>query len=215
MAEQRSTPEEKLLKLIEKEDNNESVIFKRKKNVFSIFSGFWFFIQRIISQFINGVRNGVKEPNLKVLNRLFLVASICLLSFSVMDFVINRPNVQDAYKEGKRAREDNKEGSILSKGRPFLHYLEMVQRRNIFSPIELKQEEEDPKVQEKQLQEMVSKWGLVGISFDNEPMAMIEDKAAKKTYFLKKGDNIGEFKIEGIYENKVVLSYEDNTVELI
>ncbi len=214
MAEQRSTPEEKLLKLIEKEDNNEAAIFKRKKNVFSIFSGFWFFINRIISQLINGVRNGIKEPNLKVLNRLFLVVSICLLSFSVIDFVLNRTNVEDVRKEGKYDKKDDKEVSVLYEKRPFLHYLEMVQRRNIFSPIELKQKE-DPKVQEKQLQKMASTLGLVGISLDNEPMAMIEDKTAVKTYFLKKGDKIGEFKIEDIYENKVVLSFEGNTVELI
>jgi len=214
MAEQRSTPEEKLLKLIEKEDNNEAVLFKRKKNVFSIFGDFWFFVKRIITQLITGVKIGVREPNLKVLNRFLLVVSICLLSFSVMDFVVNRPNVQDVYKEGKRVREDAKKDGVLSEKRPFFHYLEMVQRRNIFSPIELKQQEA-PRTQANQLENMAGALGLVGISLDNEPMAMIENKAEKKTYFLKKGDKIGEFKIEDIYENKVILSFEEKTVELI
>lgn len=218
MAEQRSTPEEKLLKLIEKEDNNEAVTFRRKRNIFLGFSGFWFSLNRIFGQALTGLRSGIKEPNLKILNKLFLIISICLLFFSVVDFVINRLNIENVTKRGKHTSEDYIELSVLSVKRPFLHYLEMVQRRNIFSPIALKRVE-DPQVQEKQLlemqlQKMASEFGLVGISLDDEPMTMIEDKTTNKTYFLKQGDKIGEFQIETIFENKVILRLKDTTVEL-
>jgi len=214
MAEQRSTPEEKLLKLIEKEDSNEAVTFKRKRNIFLGFSGFWFLLKATVTQWIARLKGGVKEPNLKVLNKLLLVISILLLGYSITGVFFDRPSMKEAYSRSKHTEENNNGRGLALEARPFLHYLEMAQRRNIFSPIALK-EVEDPEVQEEQLQEMASNLGLVGISLDSEPMAMIEDKKLNKTYFLKEGNKINEFKIEKIHENKVILSFEDKEVELM
>jgi hypothetical protein len=214
MAEQRSTPEEKLLKLIEKEDGNKTVIFKRKRNIFFIFSNFWFSLKKITGLRVGRLKGGIREPNLKVLNKFLFVISILLLGYSVMDFAFNRPDIKDAHEKSRHVREDGETGKLVSETRPFLHYLEMVRRRNIFSPIALKQVEK-PEVKKKQLQEMASDLGLVGISLDEEPMAMIEDKKKEKTFFLKKGDKIGVFEIEDILENKVILSFEGKKIELI
>jgi len=214
MAEQRSTPEEKLLKLIEKEDGNEAVIFKRKRSIFFIFSNFWFSLKKITGHGIGRLKGGAKEPNLKVLNKLLLVASILLLGYSIVDFALTRPNIKEAHKKSTHTREESGADSMVSEARPFLHYLEMVQRRNIFSPIALK-EVEKPEVKEKQLQEMSSDLSLVGISLDEEPVAMIENKKEEKTYFLKEGDKIGEFEIENIQENKVILNFKGKKIELI
>jgi len=214
MAEQRSTPEEKLLKLIEKEDGGKPVIFKRKRNIFFVFSNFWFPIKKIIGRRIGKLKVSAREPNLKALNKFLLVISILLLGYSVMDFALNRPDIREVRTKSRHVREEGEAGSMVSETRPFLHYLEMVQRRNIFSPIALKQVEK-PEVKEKQLQEMVSDLDLVGISLDDEPMAMIENKKEEKTFFLKKGDKIGEFEIEEIQENKVILNFKGNKIELI
>ena len=214
MAEQRSTPEEKLLKLIEKEDGNEPVLLKRKRKIFLGFNNFWFSIKKRISRGVGGLKSGIREPNLKILNKVLLVISICLLGFSVMDFVLNHPDIKDAYDQGNYVLPDSQTEGVISEKRPFLHYLEMVQRRNIFSPIELKQEEK-PEVQAEQLQKMASNFGLVGISWDEEPIAMIEDKTEKRTYFLRKGDKIKEFNIDDIFESKVILSFEGKIIELI
>ena len=131
-----------------------------------------------------------------------------------MDFVLNRSDIKEAYKKSRHVKESIEDGEPISEARPFLHYLEMVQRRNIFSPIALKQEEK-PEVGKEQLQEMASDLGLVGISLDGEAMAMIENTKENKTYFLKKGDKIGNFKIEDIQENKVILNFEGKKIELI
>ena len=96
-----------------------------------------------------------------------------------------------------------------------MHYLEMVRRRNIFSPIVLKEEEEKPKIQKAQLKDMAKDLNLVGISMDPEPVAMIEDRKEKKTYFLKKGDPIGKFTVEEITGATVILAYEGETIELM
>lgn len=214
MAEQRSTPEEKLLKLIEKEDGSETVRHRRRRNLFFGFNSLLFFLKRAAGNAVEALKKGVKEPNLKVLNKLLLVLSILLLGVSVTDFVFNRPDIERVYKKSRHIKHEEYEQEDISQRRPFLHYLEMVQRRNIFSPITLKREKK-PEIKQEQLQDMVSDYGLVGISFDDEPMAMIEDKTDNRTYFLHKGDSIGKFEIEDIQENKVILGFDGKKIELI
>jgi len=44
---------------------------------------------------------------------------------------------------------------------------------------------------------------------------MIEDKAAKKTYFLKQGDKIKGVVVKNIFKDKVVLEYGSETIEFL
>jgi hypothetical protein len=46
------------------------------------------------------------------------------------------------------------------------------------------------------------------------PQVMIENKEANETLFLKKGDIINKLTVEDIFQDRVVLSYEGETVEL-
>ena len=55
---------------------------------------------------------------------------------------------------------------------------------------------------------------LVGISWSNDPDAMIEDTKAKKTFFVKRGQMVGEFKVQAISRDKVILSYGQEEIEL-
>ena len=43
---------------------------------------------------------------------------------------------------------------------------------------------------------------------------MIEDKQSVKTFFVKRGQMIGPVKVEAIFKDKVVLSYEGEEIEL-
>ncbi len=96
-----------------------------------------------------------------------------------------------------------------------MHYLALAQRRNIFSPIELVKETDVVEEKKKALQDFLEDLSLVGISWDKEPQAMIESKEAEQTYFLKKGEFLNNLKIERIYRNKVILSYEGEEAELM
>jgi type II secretory pathway component PulC len=49
---------------------------------------------------------------------------------------------------------------------------------------------------------------LVGIISGENPQAVIEDKKAAKTYYLNKGQLLGEFQLEDIQEGKVILNYK-------
>ena len=217
MAKQRLTPEEQLLKLIEKGDGAETTKFRRRRKLFLNFSGLkglWRSLTRGISRPLTRLSNGLREPNLKALNKIFLIRSVILLGYSVVGFIFGRPDIKKVYEKSRLMKWKRSEPKMIFEARPFLHYLEMVNRRNIFSPIALK-ETEKIEVKKKQLQEMVKGLSLVGISWGKESVAMIEDIKAKKTYFLKKGMSINKFKIEDILKDRVILSFEAEKVELI
>jgi hypothetical protein len=55
---------------------------------------------------------------------------------------------------------------------------------------------------------------LVGIISGDNPQAIIEDKKVKKTYYLGKGQFIGEMQIEDIQEGKVIINYAGQKYEL-
>lgn len=218
MAEQRSSPEEQLLRLIEKEDDVQAPKYQRRRG-----GGFGLGSLKIFSlslgkkciQGIEKIKQGIRDPNLKVANKVCLVICVMLIGYSVVDFVYGKSDLERAYRNAKRyKRGSTPEYKAAMATRPFLHYLEMVRRRNIFAPIVF-QEEETPKVKKTELKDMSKDLSLVGISMDPAPVAMIEDKAEKKTYFLKKGDNIGKFTIEEITGTTVILKYEGETVELM
>ncbi len=218
MAEQQPTPEEQLLRLIEKEDDARTPQYRRRRGTLLGFGNIKIFILSIGKRITQGwqkLKAGVKEPNLKLLNKVFLVISVILLTYSIMDFVFGRPNLERAYKKAQRyQKQEEPEYQVASTARPFLHYLEMVRRRNIFSPIVL-QEEVQPVVKKTELKDMAKDLSLVGISMDPEPVAMIENKREKKTYFLRKGDIIDKFTVEEITGTTVILSYKGETIELL
>ncbi|MFZ5800582.1 MAG: type II secretion system protein N, partial [Candidatus Omnitrophota bacterium] len=55
---------------------------------------------------------------------------------------------------------------------------------------------------------------LVGVVMDAQPQAAIENKAENKTYFLEVGDMINGMKIDSISENRVILNYSGQRIEL-
>jgi len=217
MAKQGFTPEEQLLKLIEKGDEAETTKFGwRRKQFFNFgnLKGLWRFLTKSISRAVAKLSKGIREPNLKALNKIFFILSMILLGCSIVGFVFGRPNIKEVYEKSQLIEWKQSGKDVVSEARPFLHYLEMVNRRNIFSPIVLK-ETKKTEVKKEKLQEMVSELSLVGISWGKEPVAMIEDSVGKKTYFLKKGMRINKFKIEDILKDRVILSFDGEKIELI
>ena len=217
MAEQGLTPEEQLLKLIEKGNEGETVKIRRQKRFFLNFAGLKglkSFLGKRISLSLIKLKTSLKEPNLKVLSKIFFILSVLLLSYSIGSFIFDRPDMEKVYKNTRPAIEVRPLQKAAAKDRPFLHYQEMVRRRNIFSPITFK-EDEKPEIKKKQLQAIAQSLRLVGISWGREPIVMIENKNEKKTYFLKKGDSIDQFKVKTILEDRVILDYSGELIELM
>lgn len=64
------------------------------------------------------------------------------------------------------------------------------------------------------VQEVLARFKLVGISWSANPDAMIENSDEKKTYFVKRGQSLGDVKVEAIFKDKVVLSCQGQEAEL-
>jgi len=62
--------------------------------------------------------------------------------------------------------------------------------------------------------DLVKDINLVGIIAGDNPQAIIEDRKTQKTYYLDKGQFIGEFQLEDIQEGKIILNYNGQKFEL-
>jgi type II secretory pathway component PulC len=63
--------------------------------------------------------------------------------------------------------------------------------------------------------EAIQNLALVGISWSSNPDAIVEDKSQQRTYFVKRGQMVGEnVKVEAIFKDHVVVSFEDKEYEL-
>ena len=63
-------------------------------------------------------------------------------------------------------------------------------------------------------EEIIGGLNLLGIITGDNNQAIIEDKSLKKTFFLYKGDSMGELKVYDIKDNVVILDYKGEKIEL-
>ncbi len=63
-------------------------------------------------------------------------------------------------------------------------------------------------------EEILGNLNLLGIITGDNNQAIIEDKTLKKTFFLYKGDLLGELKVYDIKDSAVILEYKGEKIEL-
>ncbi len=95
--------------------------------------------------------------------------------------------------------------------KPYEFYLEGVRNHKIFDVATTSQI--STPVSAANL-DLIKDLSLVGIVSGDNPQAIIEDKKSQKTYYLMKGQFIGELQLEEIQEGKVILSYNGQRFEL-
>jgi len=203
----RETPEEKLLKIIEKHGEGEKYIktFSRRRkqqeflrNLYEIVTLKWLDKDKIL--------------NLHVLNLFLVGVSVILTIFLGYGFISQKAHLTDKYSKMIKPlpkEEYQREEEIL----PVPEVRDIIletKRRNIFT---LTPEAKKEEAQKRLKPFTVLK--LVGILWsEDNPQAMIEDSEDKKTYILNKGDQIDRWKIERITRDKVVLVDEEGEWEL-
>ena len=99
-----------------------------------------------------------------------------------------------------------------SSRKPYTYYAEDIEKRNIFGPSLYTETPSSPG--EPALKESVKDLNLLGIVSGKNPQAIIEDKKEGKTHFVNKGDAIGFLRVEEITEDKVILNYRGERVDL-
>jgi type II secretory pathway component PulC len=98
-------------------------------------------------------------------------------------------------------------------------YLQKVEVRDIFQMGYVKRKEVDFKKEEdanktSPLAELTKNLKLVGISWSDDPDAIIENPQLEKTYFVKKGYMIDDIKVYDIQKDRVILRYKGEEVEV-
>lgn len=225
MAKIGSTPEEQLLNLIEESKGFAGLDRKRKAalSVFGNVSKIWkaplFVYESIKRRFGRLKVEGKKDTSLKPVIRVLFMIAIVLTGYLVIDFIFESPDINHIYERISPAKDQLQE-DIEPAGRTFLSYLAMVQSRNIFSSlvIEGAQQvgiEEERKTIKQEIAQLSAGLRLAGISLSPKPQVMIENKETNETLFLKKGDAINKLTIQKIFADRVILSYQGETIELL
>jgi hypothetical protein len=142
---------------------------------------------------------------------LFYFASNLFLSIVNLH---KAPNAKFTIQAASLKAASFKESSLL---RAASYYLEKVRQRDIFKIGAAGRPAADERASREALSKIVElsqKLKLVGISWSDDPDAMIEDTKALRTFFIKRGQMIGDLKVQAIFKDKVILSYGTEEVEL-
>jgi len=160
----------------------------------------------------------------KSVNRiLFLCACVFTLYFLVSTTTaliqLNRPPDLDVPASGDGASVNLMERVFLKKA--VSYYLEKIGGRDIFRMGTVQKAttgadgaQTGMKVTSAKILDATESLKLVGISWSANPDAIIEDTKETKTFFVKTGQKIGDVKIQAIFKDKVILSYEGEETEL-
>ena len=227
MVQERSvTPEKQLLKLIEAKPGDLPAASKAraiKRKGLSFFSpGAW--LGRV-SFFKARYKQKIKVSQLfrfdiKIFNRALLGVASMLLVYFVIDVSASVISLRDMPILDYQPQETPK--AILQESTDLLKfeasYLSKIRQRDIFkmgiAPVGKKDIGADLKPATSAIVDATAHLRLVGISWSESPDVLIEDTRALRTFFVKRGQSIDHVKIEAIFRDKVVLSYEGEEVEL-
>ena len=124
------------------------------------------------------------------------------------------------FKVDQNAMTRNRKSEIIMPSVPRLSvYLAGVSQRNIFQPFEPADVKTATNAVEKNghITQKAATLRLVGVSWldtVDSASVMIEDTEKKVTYFLKKGEKLGDIFVKTIYADSAVLGYENEEMTI-
>jgi hypothetical protein len=226
MAQERPlTPEKQLLRLIEDQKTNTAGIQRLeaiKHRSLSLFSfGAWLgrfsFLKEAFKKWFHGTRP--HQLDIKLINKVLALFIFILVIYFISNLFSSLINLKKTpYLEFKPQEgtglASTQEPSFLKKAASY--YFEKIRERDIFKMGAKKTTAQatSPKGPSSRIIEATQHLKLVGISWSNDPDAMIEDTKALRTFFVKRGQMIGEVKVQAIFKDKVVLAFGGEEIEL-
>jgi len=146
----------------------------------------------------------------KVVKFIFSV-SLFYLIISLVHPIFASNKIKLPKIEAKEKTIVKKEESKLQPAiKPFDFYSLGIKERKIFSSAALDLEKPIGTASA----DLIKDINLVGIVSGEEPQAIIEDKKAQKTYYLRKGQFMGQLQLADIVDGKIILNYEGQMYEL-
>jgi len=203
-----TSPEEKLLKFI------------RKKNPAAV-KGEAALNQPGVGGVSAAGRLGDSLGIFKAVDKVLIAAIIVLLGYLLYNFKFGKQETVTISLEETTSSSETVAPVIPTavEPQPFSYYAEKMGGRNIFdsapgqtvTPDQLPLEVMAPQP----LPDITTKLKIVGIVLDKNAEVILEDLEEQKTYFLRKGDRIRDAVVQEIEEGKVILIYNNQTIELV
>ena len=220
------TPEKQLLNLIEnpkaKNASPLGLSGVRQHGLSLLSLGAWLgrasFSRELFKKWLKDLKR--RQLDVKALNKALSVSVAALAIYFTGNSAIGIVNTKKlpVFKfelSGKESGDVFQEGSFLKAAS---YYLEKVRQRDIFQLGPKKTEDSKEEAAEigpsGEILEATQHLRLVGISWSNDPDAMLEDTKALKTFFVKRGQMLGDVRVQAIFKDKVVLSYRGEETEL-
>ncbi|MBN1405843.1 MAG: hypothetical protein JW946_04920 [Candidatus Omnitrophica bacterium] len=229
MAQDRSVnPEKQLLKLIEDSKSAGGAGFQKqaiKRQSLSFISflawrGRFSFSKDLAKKWAAILLPRILD--IRTVNRaliFFIVVSVVYFIINTYSCMISMNNISLSNFKAEAAAE--KFTSVAEQPgvkKPASFYAETIKQKNIFKmgarPVSSVSKQETFRGPSPRVIEATQHLRLAGISWSRDPDAMIEDTKAARTYFVKKGEMIGEIKVEGIFKDKVILGFGGEEVEI-
>jgi hypothetical protein len=210
MPDQGMTPEEKLLRIIESPGEAARHSPRARLNVQagSLFLKAWFSHQ-------SGELK--KTLSLRVFNQAVMTLCGVMTVYLVIDFFMGMPSVTFVQRLERAAKKANI-GNISVEGlSPLSVYVREIGRNNIFSlPESGAPSPAAARVTavSDTLKTIVQSFRVVGIIWADVPQVIIEDTKEGRTYFLNRGNKLKDVRIKEILRDRVVLSYDNQEIEL-
>ncbi|MCK4519859.1 MAG: hypothetical protein KAT96_01675 [Candidatus Omnitrophica bacterium] len=222
VSERKPAPEKQLLNLIERPEPSNIQQTAIKRAGFSLFSwgtlkGRYSFFKKNIEVFLSFKR----EPlDIKRINEVLYFSVFILAVYFTTSFTISALNLEKRSTLNLKIKVA-KQGAILTASsslKKLSYYLEKARVRDIFNPLLTVKESGETTGEKRRpalkITEAARNLKLVGISWRDDPDVLIKDTKLNKVYILKKGEMIGKVKIETVFKDKVVLSYEGEELTL-
>ncbi|OGX44957.1 MAG: hypothetical protein A3G38_01770 [Omnitrophica WOR_2 bacterium RIFCSPLOWO2_12_FULL_51_8] len=98
--------------------------------------------------------------------------------------------------------------------RPLDYYLQQIRGRQIFANELARQQQTEARPASAAGADLIKDINLVGIISGDPSQVAIEDIKSRRTYYLTKGQSVGELTIDEIKEGKVIIDYKGQKFEL-
>lgn len=103
----------------------------------------------------------------------------------------------------------------LFSSKPFSYYQSAFSAKSIFAAPEGSMSRAAASAANTDAEQVISQLVLSGIVAGDNPKAIIEDRKAQKSYFLKEGESFNNIVVEKIGSGRVTLNFDGKTFELV
>ena len=209
MPEPSLTPEEKLLRIIE--SPKEAVHPLRRERRFQV-QDLKATLKLLKSKYGDKAKDFL---TLKSANAVLIGSAALATVFLGADFWLGMPRLEAIARLDEAAKKMDVGNLVIERLDPLAIYLQEITQRNMFALLEVpppsvvKKEEAN-----QELTNMANNFKVVGIIWSEAPQAIIEDPKTGRTYLVNRGGKLKDARVKDILKDRVILSYDNQDVEI-